>query len=407
MVKATEPGPERLIPGAVVLAANKDGLIYSKAFGTQSVDPDSPLFKKPLAADTTMWIASCTKLMTAISVMQCVEKGLVTLDEDVSTILTEWKEPEILKGFEEDGKPILEKAKNKMTLRMLMNHSSGMGYEFLDPNLQQWVKYKGNKPSGTMRDYFLPLLFEPGTAWSYSVGLDWAGQVVERVNNGQRLGDYMQEHIWGPLGMKSTSFRLQQRQDIKDRRCDMTARLPDGSLVNSPDRVWPEHSEDDFGGGGAYSCPADYIKVLTALLKNDGTLFQKPATIDELFKPCLSPDSLMAFKQILYARYPGNENGEINLALSGGLPQSAGVNYAPGGLVVTAYAAGDGGKKARKAGSMAWGGLPNLFWAVDRETGVALLYASQVVPPGDRTSTEIWKRFEEAVYSGEVGSAKL
>lgn len=70
-----------------------------------------------MSVDNTMWIASCTKLMTAISVMQCVEKGLVTLDEDITRVLHEYKDAKILTGFEENGEPILEKAKTTITLR--------------------------------------------------------------------------------------------------------------------------------------------------------------------------------------------------------------------------------------------------------------------------------------------------
>jgi CubicO group peptidase (beta-lactamase class C family) len=96
-----------------------------------------------------MWIASCTKLMTAISVLQCVEKGLLSLDDDISTVLSEWKNRGILLGFEEGtGKPILQETKGKITVRMLLTHQSGMGYTFTDPKLEQFVKY--NKRNGEM-----------------------------------------------------------------------------------------------------------------------------------------------------------------------------------------------------------------------------------------------------------------
>ena len=108
------------------------------------MDPNSPLIDKPFTMDSTMWIASCTKLMTAISVMQCVEKGLLDLDADVSTILPEWKEAPLLKGFEEEtGKPIIGTAKNKITLKRLLTHSTGLGYIQFDPRLQQWAKAEG------------------------------------------------------------------------------------------------------------------------------------------------------------------------------------------------------------------------------------------------------------------------
>ncbi len=119
-------------------------MFYEKTFGTQSVDPGSPLVDKPFTMDTTMWIASCTKLMTAISVMQCVEKGLLDLDADVSTILPEWKNAPLLKGFEEGtGKPIIEMAKNKITLKRLLTHSTGLSYIPFDPRLQQWAEHEG------------------------------------------------------------------------------------------------------------------------------------------------------------------------------------------------------------------------------------------------------------------------
>jgi CubicO group peptidase (beta-lactamase class C family) len=126
--------------------------MYSKCYGTQSVDLSSPLFDKPLSLDTTMWVASCTKLMTAIAALQCVEKGLLSLDDDISTVLPEWKERSVLVGFEgesADSKPILEKATGKMSLQMLLSHQSGLGYPFMRQDLQQFIDYERNR--GTIK----------------------------------------------------------------------------------------------------------------------------------------------------------------------------------------------------------------------------------------------------------------
>jgi CubicO group peptidase (beta-lactamase class C family) len=85
------------------------------------VDPKSPLVDKPMAMDTAMRIELCTKLMTSISVLQCVKRGLLDFDAAVSTILAEWKDAILLKGFEDGtGKPVVKKAKNKMILRSLL-----------------------------------------------------------------------------------------------------------------------------------------------------------------------------------------------------------------------------------------------------------------------------------------------
>ncbi len=91
-----------------------------------------------------MWIASCTKLLTAICVMQCVEKGLLNLDDDISTVLDEWKEPRrILTGFDETtGEPKFEEAKGKINLRMLLTHQSGMSYAFPNTILEKYVAWR-------------------------------------------------------------------------------------------------------------------------------------------------------------------------------------------------------------------------------------------------------------------------
>lgn len=89
-----------------------------------------------------MWIASCTKLMTAIAVLQLVEKGILDLDADVTTWLPEWKNADVLKGFTEDDEPIYEKAKETITIRKMMSHQSGIGYGFIDPKLTKLVELK-------------------------------------------------------------------------------------------------------------------------------------------------------------------------------------------------------------------------------------------------------------------------
>jgi CubicO group peptidase (beta-lactamase class C family) len=114
-------------------------LQYVNATGAIVAEPGAPALK----SDSTFWIASCTKLMTTVAALQCVEKGLFTLDEDVTRILPEWKDADILTGFDDEGKPKLVKAKNTITLRKLLSHSSGMGYDLMDPNLIKWRETRG------------------------------------------------------------------------------------------------------------------------------------------------------------------------------------------------------------------------------------------------------------------------
>ncbi|KZP25118.1 beta-lactamase/transpeptidase-like protein, partial [Athelia psychrophila] len=192
------------IPGAVLVATNKAGtLSYAKAFGQTGVSPDA----KPLTLDSTFWLASTSKLLTTIAALQCVERGLFSLDspDDIARLLPELAAPEILTGFDAEGKPVTAPAKNRITLRQLLTHSAGMTYEFMDPLLSAWRK----TPEGSrahddafMGAYLMPLVYEPGTSWRYGVGIDWAGKLVERANGGVALEAYMQQYIWGPLGMQ-------------------------------------------------------------------------------------------------------------------------------------------------------------------------------------------------------------
>lgn len=99
-----------------------------------------------------MWIASCSKLMTAIAVLQLVEKGVLDLDADVTTWLPEWKDVDVLKGFTDDGEPIYEKAKEKITIRKMMSHQSGIGYGLLDERLIKLVELKKKKGEEVLQE---------------------------------------------------------------------------------------------------------------------------------------------------------------------------------------------------------------------------------------------------------------
>ncbi len=234
--------------------------------------------------------------------------------------------------------------------------------------------------------------------------------MVERVNNNQRLGDYMKVHIWDILGMSSTTFRLEQRPDIRDRLMDMSRRLPGTEkLGSSPTRYWSEGMPDDHGGAGVYSCPRDYAKLLSALLRNDGSLLTSKS-IDQLFAtPSLSLGAKAAMSEYIYSNpRPMPAVGEFSLLLAAGLPRSADLDYALGGMVVTAdVRSSDGMGLRRKKGTLTWSGLPNLQWVIDREARIALLYATQLIPPGDKLTSEAFKLFEEAVHAKEVTLGKL
>jgi len=305
-----------------------------------------------------MWIASCTKLMTCIAVMQCVERGLLDLDADVTPILPEVKAMDLLTGFDpETGKPLLQKPTQTLTLRMLLTHSSGMSYDIFDPALQKYRAAMGQKvaPGTTIAErYDCPLVYEPGTAWGYSPSVDWAGKMVERVNDNISLQDYMIRHIWEPLGIKDMIFHLRDREDIRNRLTDMSMRDPSGSgqAIYIPNHAgFTVDVQDAMGGGGAFASPREYFKIIRAVLANDGKLL-KPESIEEFFKPPLSPGSQQALMKLL-------EDPVVNLQL-GGIPQGTKLNWSLAGMLVM-----EDVPNVYNRGTVTWGGLPNLAWAGD------------------------------------------
>lgn len=172
-----------IVPGCVLAAVDKSGksngpsrmskaeeekgeVFYLRAVGDAGVASDA----RPITTEDSFWIASCTKLLTSICALQQVEKGLVDIDEDISRILPELKNPQIITADDthEDGY-VLTTAKNKVTLRQLLTHTSGVGYGFMSPLITNWRNKVGpsqEEISGLVaKTYDAPLLFEPGEGW--------------------------------------------------------------------------------------------------------------------------------------------------------------------------------------------------------------------------------------------------
>jgi CubicO group peptidase (beta-lactamase class C family) len=294
------------IPGCVLGAKNRDGTFnYSKSFGSSSMDPERA---KPLSPDTVMWVASCTKLMTSIAAMQLVERGLVSLDEPVYKHIPELESFNVLKGFEEDGKPIEEKHTKPITLKLLLTHSSGLSYDFVNPKLAAWAAYKKVRlpvaSKKLLERFNLPLVFEPGEGWMYGPSIDYAGLLVERIT-GKSLEEYLRENLWEPLGVKDVTFRLGTRPDMKARMADMSERDESGKVTFSKaplmyvddDRI---EDSDCLGGQGSLTTAGEYLKILDALLnaETDERILKKES-VETFFSPHLGDKSSAMLNAIL------------------------------------------------------------------------------------------------------------
>ncbi|KAF2630465.1 beta-lactamase/transpeptidase-like protein [Macroventuria anomochaeta] len=380
------------IPGCVLLATNRDGSFkYTKTFGHTSMKSENA---KPLQTNTVMWVASCTKLMTSICALQLVERGKLTLDDPVYTHVPELKDFKILQTFDNEGKPFEVRHTKPITLRTLLTHTSGLTYDGMHPKLLAWLAYHGREPSvgaKLLQRFDAPLTFEPGESWMYGSGVDYAGLLIERVS-GLTLEEYMRQNLWEPLGIKDMTFQLRSRPDMKKRMADMSVRDEESGKVRYTGARMTyqdadgEEVQDCMGGQGVFTSAEEYIKVLHALLTTDeDEKLLKKETLEEFFTPQLGEGASAAINAVL-------QDDMVNNAMGGTLKDSK-RDWGLGGLLLT-----EDQPDGKAAGTMIWGGLPNLIWWVDRRTGLCGLYAGQVIPTGDAKCAALDRSFEAGMY---------
>src|SRR5438093_3305008 len=212
-------------PGVVTVAATDKGVLYEGAFGTREVGKDAPM-----TLDTVVWIASMTKAITATAAMQLVENGKLGLERPASEVVPELAAAKVLEGFDAAGKPRLRAPKRPITLRHLLTHTAGFGYEIWNPSIAQYQTATGTPGITTCTNAALttPLMFDPGDRWEYGINIDWAGKMVEAAA-GQKLDRYFQENIFGPLGMTDTAFKLSTAQ--RSRQASVHQRDDKGALA--------------------------------------------------------------------------------------------------------------------------------------------------------------------------------
>ncbi|GAB1312887.1 Beta-lactamase [Madurella fahalii] len=382
------------IPGAVLLARDKSGkLNYTLALG--AINPASPL-----TPSSTFVLASMTKLLTCIAVLQLVERGLITLDSDITPHLPTLAAQPILSGFDPTtGSPILTPRTKPLLVRHLLSHSSGAGYPFLSPALTQYfsatnkaipLPLSPSAPKTVEARFDYPLLFEPGTSWAYGSGIDWAGRLVEAVT-GRDLEAYLEGEVFDKVGVARGGITFHPGRHAATalaRLAGMAARdAATGKLA--PSEMQPDLSSDKaaFGGEGAYASLEEYMKVLHSILCDDGRLL-RPETARWLFEGLLArdPEAKEALRENM--RHPEWVVGWVPTDTNGEYDWSA------GGLLV------DGDSHPhRKKGFLQWGGVFNLSWFIDRTAGVCGIFGTQIRQPADPAVNPLFKAFEEEIYS--------
>ncbi|KAK5168670.1 uncharacterized protein LTR77_005979 [Saxophila tyrrhenica] len=343
---------------------------YSKTFGSRTL-PDGT--QQPQSSSDLLFLASCTKLLTAVAVLQCVDKGLLSLDADLRP--TYFKDQKVLTSFEEGGSPTYEDIKKPLTLRHLLTHSSGLAYHFLNPTINRWIEANPipSDSSGLTvpTRYHHPLAFQPGEGWVYGVGLDWAGHILEQTTN-TKLDAYIRTHILKPLGIPETDLSFSPvAEGLGDRMVDLNPKDPDGEglSVSNGMRFKIPGDPSCYGGQGGYATGSAYAAVLHSLLLNDGKILT-PGSVTEMLTPQLEPGAKAALAATMQTPFAG---------IVGVDGSSGSWDYGLSGLLTTEASDVNGLGK----GAMTWGGGMNSCWVLDPERGVCGFVAPQMGLPAD------------------------
>jgi len=282
------------VAGMVYILGKGGEIAAFNAHGVQSGDPKTGA---PMTRDSLFRIYSMSKPITGVAMMQLYEQGKWTMDDPVSKHVPElaglkvlsWKDgkPEI----GPDGKPVLAAASREPTMKELMSHTAGFGYGLSgdDPVNTAFretaVLAAGNLDEMITRIKDIPLIYDPGTRWYYSIAVDIQGYIVQKLS-GQKFGDYLKANVFTPLGMNDTAFFVSE--DRKQRFTDVyrwdketgalvaNAERPDRPGFTDPNRL-------ESGGGGLVSSTHDYARFAQMFLNKGslgGATVLKPETVE-------------------------------------------------------------------------------------------------------------------------------
>jgi methyl acetate hydrolase len=369
------------VPGVVAMATDRRGNIYEGAAGKRVLGQDADM-----TTDSVFAIFSTTKAITGTACLQLVEDGKLDLDAPAKHYVPAIGALQVLDGFDGAGKPVLRAPKRDITTRMLLLHTAGLGYDFFNEQYLRLATEHG-QPSvitSSMASIATPLLFDPGDAWEYGSNIDWAGQVVEGIT-GKRLGEVFAERIFQPLGMKSTAFTM--TADMRSRLARIHQRGEDGALTALTDLELPPEPEVQMGGHGLYGTVGDYCRFIRMWL-NDGQG---------------EHGRVLRAETVQMAAENGLGSMKIKM-LPGVIPSlSNDAEFFPGmpkSWALTFMINDEDAPTGRPAGSLAWAGLANCYYWIDRKNGIGGYWATQILPFADPTSVGGYLDFERAVYDG-------
>ena len=300
--KAVEEGQ---VVGVTYLVSRHGKVAAFKSIGMASIKRG-----QPLSNDAVFRIFSMTKPITGVALMLLYEQGKWKLDDPITRFLPEFANLKVVTGVDASGAPITVPVKRPPTMRELMSHTAGFGYGLFPGNpvddlfRARKVTAAPNLAEVAHRVSDIPLKFQPGEGWSYSIAADLQARIVE-VISGESFGDFLDHRILKPLGMKDTAFYVSQ--DRVPRFTDLYAMVPaTGKLAEVPPTFAPQLSNftdphrQQSGGGGLVSTASDYGRFCQMILNHgelDGVRLLKPESLalmgEDVIPPGVQPDKVL------------------------------------------------------------------------------------------------------------------
>ena len=375
------------VSGAVTLVARLGRVAHLDAVGWRDLER-----RAPMETDTLFRIASMTKAVTSVAAMQLYESGALMLSDPVSRYLPSFADMQVLTpaGGAADAGYVLEPLRRPITIRHLLTHTSGLSYRFLAPPhlapyyIEADITDGLSQAGGTIGEMVdrlarLPLLHQPGERYTYSLGVDVLGRVIEVVT-GQTLAEYMTAEIFEPLGMVDTAFH-RDPADAGRYAAIYTPggggieKVPDSPVITADERLiysagYPYGEEQTYysGGAGLTSTISDYARFLLALL-NGGEL-DRVRVLARRTVQLMTRDHLAGL-----GVPPGGQKFGLGFAIS----DDPGISGGP-----------------RSEGAFGWLGFFNTVYWVDPQEQLVAIIMTQLYP---RQTSQLTDKFEVAVYS--------
>lgn len=355
------------IPTAIIGSVNADGKPIWKRFGRSIWDDSTTVATE----DHIFRLHSLTKAITSVAALQLVEKGLIGIDEPLNNLMPEMV---IIPILDEDGNLI--HSDEVITLRHLLNHTSGFGFYLFSSRL-----YNFKSDSWPYEDN--PRLFQPGTSFAYGTGINWAGKVVEKIS-GKDLETYFRENITGPLKMDRTWFNVP-----KNLSADIVTLGGRDSLGNiNPWMRIPEKPETNYkGASGLLGSPNDYLIFLKCMLnygKYEGGQLLKKETVELMLKDNLPKEIRPQIDQFENGGFIGYTGGQFDLMKNDG--------WGFGWFIETDE------NDIRPVNSVYWAGAANSYYTLDVKNKIAIVSFSNYFPANDKEGYDFYKLYEKEVF---------